>query len=82
MKRVFRVSLQLASEAFFILRRTEWDMIDNVYLSSCKYPLFLSDFNETGIPDRLSKSTQVLNFMKIGPVGAQLFHEDGRTWRS
>ena len=29
-------------------------------------PLFLSDFNET-------------NFMKIRPVGAELFHADGRT---
>ena len=28
-----------------ILRRTERDMIEHVYLSSCKVPKFLSDFN-------------------------------------
>ena len=33
---VLRLSLQLLSEPFFILRRTERDIIENVYLSSCK----------------------------------------------
>jgi len=55
MKCVFRFSLQLLSETFFILRRNERDMTKNVYWSSCYmkthkytiYPLFLSDFNET-----------------------------------
>jgi hypothetical protein len=36
----FRVSLQLLSEIFFILR-TERDMIDNVYRYSCKVPITL-----------------------------------------
>jgi len=36
MKFVFRVSLQLLSEIFFIRRRIERDMIENVYRSSCK----------------------------------------------
>jgi hypothetical protein len=36
-------------ETFLKLRRVEGDMIKNVYVSSCKYPLFLSDFNETWI---------------------------------
>jgi len=40
-KCVFRVSLQLLSETFLIVRRNERDMIENV-----KHPLFLSDFNE------------------------------------
>ena len=34
---------------FFILRRTERDMIQNVYWSSCKRPSSLSDFKGTGI---------------------------------
>jgi len=34
------IFLQLLSEAFLILRRTERDMIRNVYCSSYKYPLF------------------------------------------
>jgi hypothetical protein len=29
--------------------------------------------------DRISKNTQIPNFMKIGPVGAELFHAGGRT---
>jgi hypothetical protein len=39
-----------------------------------KYPLFLLDFNETwNFLDRFSKNTQLSNFMKIRPVGAELF---------
>jgi len=34
-KCVFRVSLRLLSEIFFILKTIERDMIGNVYLSSC-----------------------------------------------
>jgi len=42
-------SLQLLSETFLILRRNERDMI-KIYIGlHVKYPLFLSDFNETWI---------------------------------
>jgi hypothetical protein len=44
-----------------------------------KYQFFLLDCNET--QQRFPKNTQILNFMKIGPVGAELFHEDRRTGR-
>jgi len=46
-----------------------------------KYPLFLPDFNETRIfsTDFRKKYTQISNFIKIRPVGAELFHVDGRT---
>jgi len=45
-----------------------------------KYRLFLSDFNETlNFLDRFAKITQISNFMKFRPVGAQLFHVDGQT---
>ena len=45
-----------------------------------KYPLVLSDFNKTGIfLHRFSNNTQLSNFMKIRPVGAELYHAEGRT---
>jgi hypothetical protein len=47
-----------------------------------KYPLFLSDFNEIfNFVDKFSRNMQLSNFMKIRPVGAELFLADGRTGR-
>jgi hypothetical protein len=43
------ISLQMLSEIFLILRRTERDMIENVYWSLFKVQFFLSDFKETSI---------------------------------
>jgi hypothetical protein len=45
-----------------------------------QYLLFQSDFNATLIfPKDFQKITQISNFMKIRPVGADMFHADGRT---
>jgi hypothetical protein len=50
-----------------------------------KYPLFLSDFNvnvnkfKVNVLDSFSKNTQILNFMTIGSLGAELFYEERRT---
>jgi hypothetical protein len=63
-KCVFWFSLQLLSETFLIIRRTERDMIINAHRSSCEIALVL---------DRSLKMTQIQNFMKIRPV------TDGRT---
>ena len=41
-----------------------------------KYPLFLWGFNDT-----FSKNAQIPNFIKIRPMGAQVFHAGGRTDR-
>ena len=45
-----------------------------------KYPLYLPVFNESlNFLDRFPKNTQMSNFVKIRPVGTELFHADGRT---
>ena len=82
-KCVFWFPLQHLSETFTILRRAERDVIKNMYIVfHVKYSLFLSDFNETwNILDRLSKNTQIPNFMKIRLVEVELFHADGQIWR-
>jgi hypothetical protein len=46
---VFLFSLQFLSETFLILRRNLRDMIEMYIGLHVKYPLFLSDFNETWI---------------------------------
>ena len=45
-----------------------------------KYPLFLSDIDETWIfSTDFRKNPQISIFMKIRPARAELFHADGRT---
>ena len=45
-----------------------------------KHPLFLTDFNEISIYRQVFEKVQMSNFMKIRPVGAELFHA-GRQFR-
>ena len=79
-KCVFRFSLQLLLETFFILRRTERDMIKNVNFSSCKVYFILVEFSwNLHFLGSFSKNTQITNFIKIRPVRDQLFHADRRT---
>jgi len=71
--------VQAFSETFFILRRIEGDMIINYIGLHVKYPLFLSDFNETW--NFLSEFRKIHNikFHKNPSSGSVLFHADGRT---
>jgi hypothetical protein len=75
---VFLFSLQLLSETFLILRRTERDMIKMYTGFHVQYPSLSSDFNETLISGQIFEKYSS-SFTKIRPVGAKLFHADGRT---
>jgi hypothetical protein len=44
-----------------------------------KYPLLLTDFNETLIFSTDFRKMLISNFMKIRPIRAELFHVDGQT---
>jgi hypothetical protein len=70
-KCVFWFPLQLLPETFLILSRIERDKIKK-YLVVFKYPLFLSDFNETCVFSTAFEKYS--NFMKILATGAELFH--------
>ena len=64
-KYTFRLSLQMYLK-HFIVRRTERDMINNVYWSSCNVPVIIERFWwNLKLLDRFSKHTQISNFMKI-----------------
>jgi len=64
------------SERFLYLRRSERDMIINIYYSSCTAPFILVRVNETRIFGKNFENTQKPNFMKICPVEAELVHAD------
>jgi hypothetical protein len=63
---------QILSETFPILTTIKRDIIIKVLRAS-------SNLEFSGQVFEKKKSIQILNFVKICPVGAELFHADGRT---
>ena len=73
---MFSFSLQFSSETFLI-KRIQRGHIINLRMSSYKAPYHLSYFIENVIllTDFL-KNTQITNFMRIPPMGSELFNAD------
>jgi hypothetical protein len=60
---------------FLILKRIQRFIIINVQRSSCKVTVVLVGFQwKFNFLDIISKNHQIPNFMKICPLGSQLFH--------
>jgi hypothetical protein len=67
-------------ETFLILRINERNMIKNVYWLSYEVTFIFVRFKcLLNFIDRYSKNTKIWNFMKIRPVGTELFRVDRRT---
>jgi hypothetical protein len=78
LKNVFWVSLKFCLKHFSIYEEFS-EILSQMYIGlRVKCPLFLSDFNETWIFSTDFRKTQISNFVKIRPVGAELFHGDRR----
>jgi hypothetical protein len=59
------------------------EIVIHVETSSCKLPVILVGFwYNLSFLSRFSKNAQISSFIKIRPMGAELFHAAGRTWRS
>jgi len=72
--------LQRVSEKFLILRSMQRDIVIIFHRSSCKVPTVIVTFQQyMNFLDTFFKNPEISNLMKIRPVGAELFHADGRT---
>ena len=65
----FGISVQLVSKILLSLRRIERDVIKNVCRTSCKVSVIIVRFQlMLNFLDKVSKITEIQNFMKIRPV--------------
>jgi hypothetical protein len=61
------------------MTRTQRDIIINVHTSSCRVPVIVRFQSNLNFLHVFSKNAQISDFMKMRPVGAELFHADGQT---
>jgi hypothetical protein len=78
--RVLIFSPTILSVIILTARKVHLGVIINAHWSSCKVPDILVGFQrKLNFFDRYSKNMWILNFMKIRPVGAELYHAEGQT---
>ena len=81
-KCVFLFSLHLLFQTFNTLGKFVRNTIMNLHWSLSKVPVMRVRFYlNMNFLNRFSKNIHVPNFMKIRPVGAELFHADGQAHR-
>jgi hypothetical protein len=81
-KSVFLMSSISLSETFLILRGIQWDIIINKQKYSRHVPIIIVRFlRNLNFTDKFSKNIQILSFIKIRAVAAQLFYADRWTDR-
>jgi hypothetical protein len=73
-----KLSFKKNSERYYIYIYIYIWNVHGLHLST-RYSLLVKIKLNFNILHRFSENIQISNFMKIRPVGAELFHTDGRT---
>jgi len=79
----FDFTYNFCLKCFFFLGRIQLVIIQNANWSSCKVPVILIRCEKIfKCKERFSKNNLISNFMKICPLGGELFHSSGQTDRN
>jgi hypothetical protein len=71
----------ISLQTFLIVRRIERDVIINVHMSSCQVPVILVRLMKLELFRHIFENTQIRNYLKIRPAGAEFIYADGKTDR-